>query len=113
MLFDNFHFRSHQLLFRTPLRLFNKPTPAFSSLRFHRYSSSGAVETVADSDTDASSSPVHHPWPEWVTFVHRLKTKGYFEGANNVAVDDRVYTDMNSVKDASLSFARDRYDVFK
>ncbi|KAJ6881757.1 hypothetical protein NC651_028379 [Populus alba x Populus x berolinensis] len=53
-----------------------------------------------------------HPWPEWVTFVDKLKTRGYFmetsEDENIIA-----YTDMNQLRDGCLSFARDRYDVLK
>ncbi|KAK1564967.1 hypothetical protein Q3G72_015872 [Acer saccharum] len=117
-------FRTHkplpfQHLFTT------KPSP-LSSLRFSRHCSSAAVDTVTaavDTDAENSSSPLqhHHPWPEWVSFVDRLKTKGYFDGDNitndatvsnseNFSVD---YKDMNVVKDACLSFARDRYDIFK
>ncbi|KAJ0105705.1 hypothetical protein Patl1_19609 [Pistacia atlantica] len=86
----------------------------FSSLRFRRYSSSVAVDAVTGCDTDSANFPPHHPWPEWVTFVDRLKAKGYFEGENSSNDESiNVYTDMNLVKDACLSFARDRYDVFK
>lgn len=59
---------------------------------------------------------MHHPWPEWVAFIDGLKTKGYFIKPPPPAEEgesDDVYTDMNQLKDACLSFARDRYDVFK
>lgn len=61
-----------------------------------------------------------HPWPEWVSFVDRLKTKGYFPPENAPTAEetaepgaDSVYTDMNLLKDACLNFARDRFDIFK
>lgn len=102
-----------------PARLFTNHF-RFSSLPLRRYCSSTAIDTVTRCDTDSPSISALHPWPEWVSFVDRLKAKGYFEGQNvseDVAVKDgdsvRVYTDMNLVKDACLSFARDRYDVFK
>ncbi|KAA8542832.1 hypothetical protein F0562_023984 [Nyssa sinensis] len=79
----------------------------------------------------ASDSP--HPWPEWVTFVDGLKAKGYFvkspqpsppaaaakdgdgdgEGGDSKGSDGAVYKDMTLLKDACLSFARDRFDIFK
>lgn len=96
------------------------------SLRFLRFSSSAAVDPLTDGTTVTTSSPHHqpHPWPEWITFVDRLKTKGYFvelppeakqEAGSDVGPGDAksLYIDMNLVKDACLSFARDRYDVFK
>ncbi|KAA8542829.1 hypothetical protein F0562_023981 [Nyssa sinensis] len=114
-------------------KLFPSPT-----LRFHRCSSSSyAVEVVdtitADDREPASDSP--HPWPEWVTFVDGLKAKGYFvkspqpshpaaaakdgdgdgdgEGGDSTGSDGAVYKDMTLLKDACLSFARDRFDIFK
>lgn len=72
------------------------------------------MDTAAVGDTDSAKFPPHHPWPEWVSFVDRLKAKGYFEGENSSNDESaNVYRDMNLVKDACLSFARDRYDVFK
>ncbi|EYU33974.1 hypothetical protein MIMGU_mgv1a024769mg [Erythranthe guttata] len=60
-----------------------------------------------------------HPWPEWINFVDRLKDKGYLTLKAAAAVENAgssggvVYTDMKLVKDACLSFARDRFDIFK
>lgn len=104
----------------------------FFSLRFHRYCSSASVSISATTiDTDASSNIIspHHPWPEWVTFLDRLKAKGYFDAQNFNITDDKssasasvqtsdslnsnVYTDIASVKHACLSFGRYRYDIFK
>ncbi|KAK1564348.1 hypothetical protein Q3G72_001213 [Acer saccharum] len=59
-----------------------KPLP-FSSIRFRRHGSSAAVDTVTDVDTLITPLQYHHhPWPEWVSFVDRLKTKGYFDVEN-------------------------------
>ncbi|KAM4106546.1 hypothetical protein ACB094_04G072200 [Castanea mollissima] len=84
------------------------------ALQFHhRYcstSSSAAVAVAAADSTETLCSPDPHPWPEWVTFVDRLKSKGYFTESS---LTDSVYRDMGVVRDACLSFARDRYDVFK
>ncbi|GFP84628.1 zinc finger protein var3 chloroplastic [Phtheirospermum japonicum] len=62
-----------------------------------------------------------HPWPEWVNFVDGLKDKGYLTqiaapSENDGGADDEglvVYTEMKLVKDACLSFARDRFDIFR
>uniref|UniRef100_A0A2K1Y8Y5 RanBP2-type domain-containing protein n=1 Tax=Populus trichocarpa TaxID=3694 RepID=A0A2K1Y8Y5_POPTR len=98
-----------------------KPLP---SLQFHLYcSSSTAATATATATTDddimetlnslqQENKQKQHPWPEWVTFVDKLKTRGYFmetsEDENIIA-----YTDMNQLRDGCLSFARDRYDVLK
>lgn len=114
-----------------PRRLLTSGFPFFS-LRFHRYCFSASASVTATTiDTDASSNIVspHHPWPEWVTFLDRLKAKGYFDAQNFNITDDKasasasvqtsdslnanVYTDITLVKHACLSFGRDRYDIFK
>ncbi|KAM1238765.1 hypothetical protein TB2_039413 [Malus domestica] len=107
-------------LFHAPTRTLSPPTPSLlylkpfaAGLRFPRYASSldaiESIDTVPANSTEAP--PPHHPWPEWVAFVDRLKAKGYFTGTPPKESD--VYTDINEVKEASFSFARDRYDVFK
>ncbi|KAL6281695.1 hypothetical protein ACE6H2_018576 [Prunus campanulata] len=108
-------------LFHAPIRTLSatpslhslKPFAASQSLRFPRYSSSSAaIETIDSVTANSTEAPLLHPWPEWVAFIDRLKTKGYFTGTQPSESDD-VYTDMTQIKDACLSFARDRYDVFK
>ncbi|KAL6962990.1 hypothetical protein U1Q18_037956 [Sarracenia purpurea var. burkii] len=121
-----------------PIR-FNKlfPSPILP-LRLRRYSSSSAsVSPISGNNRESTSSESHHPWPEWVTFVDLLKAKGYFfgnssspaeaaareeddggsnvegSGSGNSRTDGNVYKDMNLLKDASLSFARDRFDILK
>lgn len=79
--------------------------------------------TIIDTANDAEPSVVsnYHPWSEWIAFVDKLKNKGYLnenptkaseenevEGANGL-----FYTEMNLLKDACLSFARDRFDILK
>ncbi|XP_028805423.1 zinc finger protein VAR3, chloroplastic [Neltuma alba] len=118
-----------------PPLLFRKPTP-LKTLRLQRCSYSAAVDTVTADDNNETLScvdqPLHHPWPEWVSFVDRLKIKGYLTessasssveggdefdastgGAGVANSSDSVYRNMNLVKNGCLSFARDRYDVFK
>ncbi|RDX86485.1 Zinc finger protein VAR3, chloroplastic [Mucuna pruriens] len=84
--------------------LFFKPIPFPPPCFLRRASSSAAAETLASVD---------HPWPEWVSFVDRLNAKGYFPKASSSDDAVSVYTDTNPLKDACLSFARDRYDLFK
>lgn len=127
-------FRVPRILSANPPLVCSKPS-SLKPLRFHRCSYSSAVEKFAvDGDTENISYADQqnlHPWPEWVSFVDRLKTKGYLTessaasslaggedglanggvGVTNTA--DTVYRNINLVKDACLSFARDRYDVFK
>ncbi|KAL6175689.1 hypothetical protein ACLB2K_052328 [Fragaria x ananassa] len=102
-----------------PSLLSLKPFSASQPILFSRHCSSSSAAAVSSVDAATSSSreaPVHHPWPEWVAFVDGLKTKGYFLKPLPPAEDgetDGVYNDMNQLKDACLSFARDRFDVFK
>ncbi|KAI7985718.1 hypothetical protein LOK49_LG14G00071 [Camellia lanceoleosa] len=109
-----------------PIRFNNLLSPRLSPLRFRRYiSSSAAVDNISGNSLETSSSDSHHPWPEWVAFVDRLKAKGYFAGNSSSAAAEEeeegedggggggFYKDMNGLKDASLSFARDRFDIFK
>ncbi|WVZ15501.1 hypothetical protein V8G54_013067 [Vigna mungo] len=67
-------------------------------------SSSAAAETLPSVD---------HPWSEWVSFVDRLSAKGYLSKPPSSDNTVSLYTDMNSLKDACLSFGRDRYDLIK
>lgn len=116
-------FRSHKSPSLAPSLIFTKRFPSVS-LSFHRYYSSAATDAIAEIDTERPSSSTYHPWPEWITFVDRLKAKGYFVElpAKNESEDttdagtagpETLYKDISLLKDACLSFARDRYDVFK
>ena len=102
-------FRSTRALSPAPSLLCTKSFSPSQSLRFPRYSSSAAVDTITAGSTEASL----HPWPEWVAFIDRLKSKGYFSESSTLDEAENIYRDMSLVKDACLSFARDRYDVFK
>ncbi|KAK9278568.1 hypothetical protein L1049_028140 [Liquidambar formosana] len=133
LLFGSSIFRTHRTLSPIPVIRYTKPLP-LQTIRFHKYSSSAALDSIAGDSSESLDS--RHPWPEWVTFVDRLKTKGYFmepppppplpandEGESGgdvstssgaaTATDESVYKEMNVLKDACLSFARDRYDIFK
>ncbi|KAI3696040.1 hypothetical protein L1987_79049 [Smallanthus sonchifolius] len=102
-----------------PFRAIRFPTTFFPSptLRFRRYTSSSASVITDDPTltTAAAGEPtgdsLQHPWPEWVTFVDRLKAKGYInqEEGSDVA----LYKDMSILKEACLCFGRDRFDLFK
>ncbi|KAG6745764.1 hypothetical protein POTOM_050271 [Populus tomentosa] len=99
----------------------------FPSLQFHLYCSSSTAATAATATTDNTETlnallqerkQKQHPWPEWVIFVDKLKARGYFMQTSAKEEDDDTtseiaYTDMNELKNACLSFARDRYDIFK
>lgn len=104
-LVGNTIFRPHKPSF--PLSFNRFPSV---SLRFRCFSSDAATAVTTTTVDSDSPSLAPHPWPEWITFVDRLKTKGYFTKDTE---DDTVYQEMNLVKDACLSFARDRYDVLR
>ena len=110
LLFNTSLIRARKPLFLpfSPHLLSFKPFPSLS-LRFHRYTSSADALHTLDVNTaeplDSASQP--HPCPEWVTFMDRLKSKGYLVEPNNAATSDAAtdYKDMDFVKDAGLSFA--------
>ncbi|GKV23260.1 hypothetical protein SLEP1_g33011 [Rubroshorea leprosula] len=120
ILFGNTLIRTHKHFLPPPLLpLKSFPFPPLS-LRFHQYSSSSAAADTVNADSAISP----HPWPEWVTFVDKLKSRGYLteadvknEGENvasgATAEDERIYKEMDLLKDACLRFARDRYDLLK
>lgn len=85
------------------------------TLRFNAAYRSAAAAVNDFPETRTASGSPNHPWPEWVAFVDGLKAKGYFAGDSSPVLPDDVvvYKEMNLVKDAALSFARDRYDVFR
>ncbi|CAJ1952077.1 unnamed protein product [Sphenostylis stenocarpa] len=87
--------------------LFFKPVP-FPPPRFLRRASCSSTAAAAE-----TLPSVDHPWPEWVSFVDRLNAKGYLPKSSSSDDTGSVYTSINSLKDACLSFARDRYDLFK
>ncbi|CAI0380627.1 unnamed protein product [Linum tenue] len=83
------------------------PSPSAKPLQFQH-----SCSTTAAADVQSTAESLNpHPWPEWVSFVNRLKTKGYILEAQQPD-DELAYRDMNQVKDACLSFGRDRYDIF-
>ncbi|CAL1354553.1 unnamed protein product [Linum trigynum] len=96
------------------------PSPSAKPLQFQH-----SCSTTAAADVQSTAESLNpHPWPEWVSFVDRLKTKGYILEAKQPVIDqttevtttgkddELAYRDMNQVKDACLSFGRDRYDIF-
>ncbi|KAH6800801.1 hypothetical protein C2S52_001265 [Perilla frutescens var. hirtella] len=100
---------------QTPFLKFNTVCVPHSLL-FKRCISS-AVPLDPDASALSTDAVSAHPWPEWVNFVDQLKAKGYIS-QNAVAAengDERaaLYRDVKLVKDACLSFARDRFDIFK
>ncbi|XP_045823986.1 zinc finger protein VAR3, chloroplastic [Trifolium pratense] len=86
----------------------NHPFLFFKPLHRHGTSFSTTAAAATTSTAAETASSVDHPWPEWISFVDRLTAKGYLSKS-----DDSVYSNSNLLKDASLSFARDRYDIFK
>ncbi|XP_038878457.1 zinc finger protein VAR3, chloroplastic [Benincasa hispida] len=97
-------------------------------ISFIKRISSTVLDSAGSGGPDAPqphSTLTHHPWPEWVSFVDGLRTKGYLieppsedateDGTGGEAATPSVtdYSDMNVLKNACISFARDRYDIFK
>ncbi|KAM3246290.1 zinc finger protein VAR3, chloroplastic [Capsicum annuum] len=92
---------------------------------FRSYNCTSATLETNTPVEPSVSTRSNHPWPEWVAFVDRLKSKGYITGSGSTsddgcrhvifdnADDDSIYTDMNLVKDACLNFSRHRSDIFK
>ncbi|XP_050214932.1 zinc finger protein VAR3, chloroplastic [Mercurialis annua] len=97
---------THKSIKTIPTFLSSKPLSLIPSFELHRHCSSSDLSL----DTETLNT-LHHPWPEWVSFVDRLKTKGYFSKTSDATAS--VYKDVNQLKDPCLSFARDRYDLFK
>lgn len=94
----------------SPFSQIRFPKPLLSPVvRFRSYNcSSATLETN-------TVSLKNHPWPEWVAFVDRLKSKGYITESTSTGEDGdgSIYTNMPLVKDACLNFSRDRSDIFK
>jgi len=72
-----------------------------------------AIESPTVTAPQGANRSNLHPWPEWVSFIDRLKSQGYFPQTSSASDGgDAEYCEMNLVKDPCLSFARDRYDIF-
>ncbi|KAI4326279.1 hypothetical protein MLD38_031608 [Melastoma candidum] len=83
--------------------------------------------TVDNVDLSISASTDRrHPWPEWVSFIDELRSKGYFRlpttsedkelisvGAEDDGDHADIYTTLNLLKEPCLSFARDRFDILR
>lgn len=95
----------------SPIR-FTKPLSS-AFVRFRSYNCTSA--TLETNTIEPLVSPKNHPWPEWVAFVDRLKSKGYITESESTGEDGdgSIYTNMKLLKDACLDFSRDRYDIFK
>uniref|UniRef100_A0A7N0VHC0 RanBP2-type domain-containing protein n=1 Tax=Kalanchoe fedtschenkoi TaxID=63787 RepID=A0A7N0VHC0_KALFE len=91
--------------------------PSSKSLQLHRLRSTSAA--LDASLAVGTSSSAAHPWPEWIAFVDRLKSKGYImpgkesEEEGESVDDGGIYKDMRALDAPCHSFARDRYDIFK
>lgn len=110
-------FQNPRSFAQTPLLNFNKSCLLHSLRLNRRISSAVALDSEASALSTAAAVPAH-PWPEWVNFVDQLKAKGYITPTAAAAENGgdesaAVYRDLKLVKDACLSFARDRFDIFK
>ncbi|CAN8288512.1 unnamed protein product [Cochlearia groenlandica] len=105
-LVGNSIFRPHKPSFPLSFTHFPSVSPRF---RCFSTATADATAAAAVAEQDSRLKPPH-PWPEWINFVDRLKTKGYFTKETE---DELIYQEMNLVKDACLSFARDRYDILR
>ncbi|CAN6478535.1 unnamed protein product [Victoria cruziana] len=97
-----------------PSPLFRKPSPYL--LRSYSYATAGAAEPNEASSASFPLAGESHPWPEWVAFLDRLRSKGYFDGPAGTITEDEVADgseDLNRVKLACFSFARDRFDILR
>ncbi|KAF6144593.1 hypothetical protein GIB67_006085 [Kingdonia uniflora] len=108
-LFQTLHSLSH----RPPLLLLPlKPITTLPQL-LRRNIASSAVSFADDGETTATS----HPWPEWVTFIGKLQSKGYFDegfcAVGDVGGDGIIGKDLSQMKSACLNFARERFDLLK
>eukprot|EP00262_Sarcandra_glabra_P009414 TRINITY_DN23792_c0_g1_i1.p1 TRINITY_DN23792_c0_g1~~TRINITY_DN23792_c0_g1_i1.p1 ORF type:complete len:412 (+),score=62.68 TRINITY_DN23792_c0_g1_i1:94-1329(+) len=97
-----------------------KPAP-LPSLQFYTSSSAAALDAPPE-----SSEALSHPWPEWLSFIDRLKTKGYFDeptiatteneesgGGDKGSEADVSLKDMHRLKNGCLNFARERFDILR
>lgn len=97
--------------------------PSFLPLSIHRPFTVIHRPTLQFFTTGASAAS--HPWPEWERFVEKLKDEGYFDKAPSaITVDDDAgdggsataadaTTELNSLKNACLEFARERFDILR
>lgn len=91
------------------------PITAPQKLHFHTHVPLSTAEAAAE-----TVQPISHPWPEWESFIEQLKCKGYFDNNELSPPDEadepatvRASKDLNGIKLACLSFARERFDIFR
>ncbi|KAJ6843933.1 zinc finger protein VAR3, chloroplastic [Iris pallida] len=108
----------------------SRSTP-LSLLRLCSSSSSSVAAAGEAEASSAASSSLAHPWPEWDQFLEKMKSKGYFHRTIETAAgDDKsdgagggggeavsggrgFFSDQNRVKNACLTFARERFDILR
>ncbi|KAJ4762696.1 zinc finger (Ran-binding) family protein [Rhynchospora pubera] len=107
---------------------FSTFSPLTKSQPFPRFCTSASAATAVDSTSavlsDQEEAPLAegHPWPEWDSFLEKLRSKGYFERGRSIeefeaegettvgAVEDATM-ETNRVKNACLKFGRERFDI--
>jgi len=100
------------------LRLVAKPSSFSKTLhaRPYTYPAIAAAEAAIENPPAAAPQEANrsnfHPWPEWVSFVDRLKSQGYFPQTSSPSDGGDAELVYREMKDPCLSFARDRYDIF-
>ncbi|KAK4362058.1 hypothetical protein RND71_017299 [Anisodus tanguticus] len=105
---------NHSINISSPLSQICFAKPLLSPIvQFRSYNCTST--TLETNTVEPLVSTKNHPWPEWIAFVDRLKSKGYFPESTktNEDGDGSIYTDMTLAKDACLNFSRDRSDIFK
>eukprot|EP00252_Welwitschia_mirabilis_P019291 TRINITY_DN4418_c0_g1_i2.p1 TRINITY_DN4418_c0_g1~~TRINITY_DN4418_c0_g1_i2.p1 ORF type:complete len:680 (+),score=101.57 TRINITY_DN4418_c0_g1_i2:120-2159(+) len=70
---------------------------------------------------DHAEVEIEHPWPEWIAFMQRLAEMNYFQISTSFVDKEtcassspkNIFKDLNTVRNACLSFGRDRYDILR
>ncbi|XP_031492560.1 zinc finger protein VAR3, chloroplastic isoform X1 [Nymphaea colorata] len=97
-----------------PSPLLRRPSPYL--LKLYSFATAATAEPKQASSASFSVADESHPWPEWVAFLERLRSKGYFDGPPGAITESDAADgseDLNRVKFACLSFARDRFDILR
>ncbi|PHU24244.1 Zinc finger protein VAR3, chloroplastic [Capsicum chinense] len=82
---------------------------------FRSYNCTSATLETNTPVEPSVSTRSNHPWPEWVAFVDRLKSKGYITGSGSTSDDGCRHVIFDNADDdnACLNFSRHRSDIFK
>lgn len=102
-------------LVKSPIKILKSLFPILNLCNHnHTLQAVEAAESPSKQEPSSLTLKISHPWLEWVNLMEAMSKQGYFDGDGNPFANE-VFgpKESNSIRTASLNYARDRYHIMR